>query len=303
MQHSLLRETYEIVILRIKDTFSTLIQPFGMQSPLKKAATFLLLINSLASLAQQMDNKLPMREFRINLEAVMYRKLIETSGTSSLFKPRNAPSGILGISEYFRFKNHFALEPCIAFTMVPYSYSYNVELSKDHPLYPEYVNVLNDYSSDYVLPSARLSLFITKEFRYRKKTNLFAGLGININTFPTYSLGSGHSYGLQTGQQDSFFRLLEINLSDEDYETAYWSNLSYSFKIGFSKRNNQGNGSTISLVWNYQPNNIGVGDYSINQGSYKEMGTLKWKNSYLGFCFTKTFKRTIHKGLTNNLVE
>lgn len=270
---------------------------------IKITSAIVLLMLFMNSSAQPTDFSLPKKEFRINFETVMYRKLIETSNSGhNSFNSRNAPSGILSISDYFRLKHNFAIEPSFGFTIIPYNYNYNIELNKDHLLYSENQKVLSDNIYDYTLPSLRIGLFLTKDFILKDKSNLFAGLGINLNTFPTYLFESGHSYFINGSAQDSIIRFFDLELYDEDYTTAYWSNLSYSLKFGFSKRNNKGNGYNISMIWNFQPNVIGVGDYYFNQGTYKETGTVKWKNSYLGFCFSKTFNmdREKNEPLTKN---
>jgi hypothetical protein len=117
---------------------------------------------------------------------------------------------------------------------------------------------------------------------------LFTGLGVNLNTYPTYTFRSRVSYSLG----DSSFTFFNLELEDEGLQRAFWSNLSYSYKVGISKTNNKGNGYSVSLVFNLQPNSIGAGNYTFDQGSYKDSGTVEWKNSYYGFCFSKSFHQS-----------
>jgi hypothetical protein len=256
-----------------------------------KIAATLLLLFFLNSSAQSTKPQLPRKEFRVNLETVMYQKLIETSSNGgSSFNSRDAPSGILSISNYYRLKHNFAIEPSIGITVIPYNYNYDVKLEPNHPMYKNR-SVLSHNSYEFALPSSKVGLFISKEFYLKNMLNIFTGLGINLNTYPTYLFESGVSYNIDDNQPDSSFRLFQLTLSDEGHTRAYWSNLTYSGKVGFSKRNSKGNGYSISLVFNLQPNTIGTGNYYFDQGSYIESGTIKWKNSYYGFCFSKSFNR------------
>jgi len=255
------------------------------------------------SSAQTTDLLLPKKEFRINLETVMYRKLIETSNSGhNSFNSRNAPSGILSISNYYRLKHNFAIEPSFGFTIIPYNYNFDFDLDTSHFLYSENQKKLSDNINEYALPSLRIGLALTKEFRLKDRRILFAGLGINLNTFPTYLFEDSYSYFLNGSTQDSIIRFFELNLNDGNHGRAYWGNLTYSLKFGFSKNNTKGNGYNISLVWNLQPGVIGVGNYTFNHGSYKETGTLKWKNSYFGLCFSKSFNRKTKERRTANTI-
>ena len=117
----------------------------------KIAAIFLLLF-SLNSFAQLSDGAIPEKEFRVNLETVMYQKLIETSSNgSSLFSSRDAPSVIFSVSKYYRLNYNLAIEPSIGLTVIPYNYNFDVELETNHPLYSTNQKVLKGSSYDFGL--------------------------------------------------------------------------------------------------------------------------------------------------------
>jgi hypothetical protein len=258
-----------------------------------KIAAILLLLFSLNSSAQSTKLPFPSKEFRINLETVKYQKITKTSTPKdSKFNSTDAPSGVLTISNYYRLRHNFAIEPSIGLTVIPYNYNFDIELETDHPLYSENQKTLSGSSYEYALPSPKIGISVIREFNLTNSTNIFAELGVNWNLYPTYEFQSGESFGVLEGsQKDSILRFFELNLNDENHTRAFWSNLTYSGKVGFSKRNNKGNGYSISLVFNLQPNTIGTGNYYFDQGSYIETGTVKWRNSYYGFCFSKSFNR------------
>lgn len=259
------------------------------QLNLNKIAAIFSLLFFINSSAQSTTSSLPNKEFRINLKTVMYQKLIETSG-NGLFNSRDAPSGVLSISNYYRLKHNFAIEPSIGLTVIPYNYNFDVNIEPNHPLYADNQKVLDDNITEYILPSSIIGLSLFKEFKFNDRTTFFTSLGLNLNTYPTYSFGSGYSYVVR-GHQDSVFRFLDLDLTDGDHPKAFWSNLSYSCKLGFLNTNSDGNGYSISFVFSIQPRDIGTGTYYFDLGTHKETGTLKWKNSYYGFCFSKTFNR------------
>jgi hypothetical protein len=124
-------------------------------------AVIIVLLFFSKSLAQSTPNTLPKRELRINVDAIMYQKLKVTStNSSSLFNSRDIPSGILSVSNYFRIKHNFAIEPSIGFTVIPYNYSYNIELQPSHPLYKNRTE-LSHHSSEYPLPSSRVGISVS----------------------------------------------------------------------------------------------------------------------------------------------
>jgi hypothetical protein len=261
-----------------------------VQLNLNKIAAFFSLLFFINSSAQSTTSSPPNKEFRINLETVMYQKLIESSSSGSSFNSRDALSGILSISNYYRLKHNFAIEPSVGLSVIPYNYNYNIQLEPSHPIYKN-VAVISHTSTSYILPTSRVGVFVSKEFHKTSSIIFFTGLGVNLNTYPTYDFSSGVVYSLDDSQPDSELRFFDLNLTDGNYSGAFRSNLSYSAKIGLSKINNRGNGYSISLIFNLQPNEIGVGSYYFDLGTHKETGTLKWKNSYYGFCFSKTFNR------------
>lgn len=238
---------------------------------------------------------LPKREFRVSLETIFYQKLSETSNDgNTLFNSRDVPSGMLSISNNFRLPHHFSLEPNIGISLIPYNYHFNFDLPNDHPL-----KVDNDFDDvdgngyDFSLYTAKLGCFISREFALPKNREFYFSLGVNLNIYPTYSLGFGESYQLKNQPPDSTFRLFSMHLEDDLGVSAYWwGNFSYTSKFGFTKYNNKGNGYGIGLIFNYQPDPIGIGEYYFNMGDRKVSGNLKWKNSYYGLIFTKTFNRT-----------
>lgn len=260
-----------------------------VQLNLNKVAAIFSLLFFINSSAQSTGSLLPKKEFRINLETVMYQKLLDHSA-NSLFNSRDAPSGVLSISNYYRLKHNFAIEPSIGLTVIPYNYNFDVSIDPNHPLYAENQKVLDDNITEYILPSSIIGLSLSKEFKFNDKATFFTSLGLHLNTYPTYSFGSGYSYVVR-GQQDSVFRFLDLELTDGDHSRAFWSNLSYSCKFGFINTNSVGNGYNISFVFNFQPSKVGTGSYYFDLGTHKETGTLTWKNSYYGFCFSKSFNR------------
>lgn len=217
-----------------------------------KIAVILLLLFFLNSSGQSTENTRPRKEFRVNLETIMYQKLMETpKNDNTLFHSKDAPSGILSISTYYRLKNNFAIEPSFGFTIIPYNYNYNIELDPSHPMYKN-GSVVSHSSYEFALPSLKIGLLGFKEFPLKNKFNILTGLGINWNIYPTYIFDSGVAYGLNDNQPDSSFRLFNLTLEDEGHSTAFWSDFTYSAKIGLSNRNNKGNGYCISLVFNFQ---------------------------------------------------
>ena len=204
---------------------------------INKIAATLLLLFFLNSSAQSTKSQLPRKEFRVNLETVMYQKLIETSSNGgSSFNSRDAPSGILSISNYYRLKHNFAIETSIGLTVIPYNYNFDIELETDHPLYSENQKTLSGSSYEYALPSPKIGISVIREFNLTNSTNIFAELGVNWNLYPTYEFQYGESFGVLEGsQKDRSFRLFQLTLSDEGHTRAYWSNLTYSGKVGFSK--------------------------------------------------------------------
>lgn len=255
------------------------------------AAILSLLLSINISIAQSAETTMPRKELRINLETVMYQKLIETTtNNSGLFSSRDAPSGVLSLSNYYRLKNNFAIEPSVGFTLIPYNYKYSIKLQPSHPMHKNGAAVSHN-STEYGLPSLKVGFFVLQEFDTRSRFKIFTGLGVNLNTYPTYAFRDGVIYSLNDNFPDSSIRFFNLELEDKGYQRAFWSNLTYSGRVGLSRTNSKGNGYSISLVFNFQPNEIGSGNYSFNQGSYLETGSVKWKNSYYGFCFSKTFNR------------
>lgn len=243
---------------------------------------------------QTAANKAPDLEFRINLETVMYQKLLQTSEPKGgSFNSRDAPSGVLSLSAYSRLKHGFAIEPGVGFTIIPYHFNYDVKLSPDHPLYASYDGRVSSGSYTYGLYSTRLSLSVLKEFSLHTKQTFFAGIGAHFNIFPTYELSSGSTYGYINTNNDTLeMRFFGMELLDPMNQRGYfWGNFSYAARFGFIKTNSKGNGFNVSLVVNIQPREVGSGNYTFNQGSYLETGTLRWTGSYYGFCFSKSFNK------------
>jgi hypothetical protein len=255
--------------------------------------------------AQMQDTSLPKKEFRITLQTVMYQKLHVTSGNEAgLFRSRDAPSGILSIAYSYRLKHNFTIEPMVGLTVVPVNYNFELTLKEDHPLHKPASRTIESNRYDYFVPSGRLGLFVTKEFKIRKESNWFAGFCVQRNTFPTYGFQLGERYQTKIDGIDSSIQLFNLSMEGGESGKYWFNNFSYGAKLGYTKRNINKNGFSIGLVVNYQPQPIGLGEYTFDLWSSLDVGSVSWKNSYYGLQFSWNFslnkKSTVWESKTRN---
>ena len=256
-------------------------------SLIRQVIFLLILLFSTLSYSQNSNKALPKAEFRVSLDAVMYQKLQTIDGDSEMIKFKDSPSAILNLSNLYRLKHGFALEPNIGFTVISYRYKYDIEIPDTHPLNNgnyDYGNRLSDKAIDPSLYSVRLGLSLHKEQAIKNNQYLSFGVGVNYNLYPTYSLSSGHTYQLDTARS---YRVAYTDLEGGGTQSWLFGNLTYSTKIGWAKYNEKGHSYGFAFVAAIQPKNIGIGTYLAGY----ESGNLIWKNGYYGISFTKSFSK------------
>ncbi len=253
------------------------------------ALLFLVMIG--CSSVQAQLPKLPKKGFNLSFSLLALPGLqFESVGNTALQS---------GISPSFKLEgsyakpilldNHIFLKAGI--TVLPIRFKYNVMLSDAHPLFLHNgEEKVVDQTLDYGIPSIYFGLDLARFIQFSSKSNWKVSLGVDMNFYPSFISGYGNYYQLENAPKDSSYQLMDIEIKDNSGTNGAFAFglLGVHASIGHVSKNKKW---IVSLQAHYQPAAVGVGTYWFDRGDYKEEGTVKLLNNYLGFQVTRSFMK------------